>query len=146
MDEASVGRALKRLDGRLVLQKHPRDGVAGGWVYKVICCVSDTYAPVVYTWMDAYGSPLPLSSALVDAVQSHMLGARNKPLGEDEFNRRELESRRRDAERETEAVMDDHRPYMERGRISVAMSGAQRRRYWQTGGKVPVSGKRLQRG
>jgi len=119
MDETSVGRALKRLDGRLVLQKHSRDGVEGGWVYKVICFVNDTYAPVVLTWQDEHGQPLPLSSALIDEMQRHLAGARNKGVDADEHNRRLVESRRRDAEREQQGVIDDHRPYVERNRVGV---------------------------
>lgn len=121
-DEVAASAALKQLDRRLVLQKHPRDGVEGGWVYKVVCVVSDTLAPVIFTWMDANGNPLPLSSALVDEVQSLMLGARNKPADEDEHNARLAESRRRDAEREHQAVLDDHRAYIDRSRVSVSLT------------------------
>jgi hypothetical protein len=146
MDEASVQRQLKRLDGRLVLQKHARDGVEGGWVYKVVCIVSDTLAPIIYTWMDDYGNPLPLSSGLVDAVQSLLLGSRNKPEDEDAWNARVMAERNRDIEREKQAMMDDHRPYVDRGRKSVSFAKAGKPAYWKRGGKVPRSGKDLTRG
>ena len=74
MDEAAVEKQLKLIDSRLTLQKHWDESC--GWVYKVICFVSDTYAPVVLTWKDEHGHPLPLSSALSDKMQSLMLGAR----------------------------------------------------------------------
>jgi hypothetical protein len=131
MDEASVQRALKRLDRRFCLQKHPRDGVEGGWVYKVICFVSDAYAPVVLTWMDEHGRPLPLSSSIVDEMQKHMLGARNKGLSADEHNARLTERKRREADDRTRAVIDDHRPYVERDRVSVSLADTKKRPYWR---------------
>lgn len=146
MDEAAVSRALKALDRRLVLQKHARDGVEGGWVYKVICVVSDTLAPIVFTWMDDYGNPLPLSSGLVEAVGERLAGSRNRPLDEDEWNRKVVAERNADIEREKQAMMDDHRPYTERNRVSVSMAGMKKPAYWKRGGKVPRSGKDLTRG
>ena len=146
MDEASVQRQLKRLDGRLVLQKHARDGVEGGWVYKVICIVSDTLAPIIFTWMDDFGNPLPLSSGLVEAVQSRMLASRNRPIDEDEWNARLRAERNKDIEREKQAMMDEHRPYVERNRVSVSMAKTGKPAYWKRGGKVPRSGKDLSRG
>lgn len=144
MDEESVGSALRRAtDGRFVLQKRRRHEDDPGDVAEVYKVVHVETGQIVFTWMDDFGNPLPLSSGLLDAFQSLMLGARNKPLSEDEWNRRELERRRADVEREKEAVMDDHRPYMERGRISVSMSDAGKRRYWQRGGKIPTSGARF---
>jgi hypothetical protein len=110
MDEQAVGRALKRLDDRLVLQKHRRDDAADGWVWKVICCVSDTHAPVVFTWIDEHGRPLPLSHALVDAVPARTVGARNQPESADDYNARLVESRRRDADSLAKEVVAEHRP------------------------------------
>lgn len=133
MDEASASRALKRLDGRLCLQKHARDHVEGGWVYKVICFVSDTYAPVVLTWQDDQGVPLPLSSSIVDKVQSLMLGARNKPPSEDEHNERIRAVQEADRDALREAVLEDHKPYVTRGRVSVSLATMKKRPYWQRG-------------
>jgi hypothetical protein len=130
MDETSVSRALKRLDGRLCLQKHSRPGAPGGYVYKVVCVVSDTYAPVVLTWQDDYGRPLPLSSALIDEMHRHLAGARNKAPDADAYNEQLVASRRRDAEATRDAVVADHRAYVERGRTSVAL-GAGKPRYWR---------------
>lgn len=140
MDENSVARALKQLDSRYVLQKHARDDAPGGFVYKVVCIVSDTRAPVVFTWVDDYGTPMPLSHALVEKVQSLMLGGRNKTPDEDELNHRMIAEKQRDAERLREAVLDDHRPFFERDRVSVAM-GTGKPRYWKREGARPTSGK-----
>ena len=135
MDEASVQRALKRLDGRFCLQKHPRDGAEGGWVYKVVCLVSDTYAPVVLTWMDEHGRPLPLSSGLVDEMQRHMVDSRGKVETADEYNARLVAERKRDADAQQTAIIEDHRPYVERNRVSVSVSTGKKLPYWQREGR-----------
>lgn len=121
MDEEAASRALKRLDRRLVLQKHPA-AVEGGWVYKVVCVVSDNHAPVVLTWMDEHGRPLPLSSAIVDRMQAQYVGARNKEPDEDEHNARVRQELEKDRASLADAVVTDHRPYIERGRVSVGLS------------------------
>lgn len=138
-DERAVAAALKRLDSRLVLQKHRRDDAPGGWVWKVVCVVSDTYAPIVFTWTDEQGRALPLSSALVDEVQRHTLGARNRGPDADEHNRRLIAEKARDDEREREAIKDDHRARLERGRVCVMMATVKKPRYWQREGRRPGS-------
>lgn len=130
MDEASVSRALKALDRRLVLQKHLGDG---GWVYKVVCVVSDTQAPVVYTWKQ------PLSHALVDAIQERMLGARNKEESADEFNARRRAELERDADAIRDEIVAEHKPYVARGRVSVTLADVKKKPYWQRRG-APRSG------
>lgn len=127
MDEAAVEKQLKLIDSRLTLQKHWDESC--GWVYKVICFVSDTYAPVVLTWKDEHGHPLPLSSALSDKMQSLMLGARNAPEDADTWNARVLERQERDRRELAHAVIEDHRPYVERGRVSVSMTDAKKKSY-----------------
>src|SRR5262245_42037120 len=107
MDEVAVERALKRLDGRFVLQKHSRDGVEGGWVYKVVCFVSDTYAPVVLTWTDEHGTPLPLSSGIIDKMQSLQLSDRHGIEDPDEHNRKVVERVEKDRAEIAQAVIDD---------------------------------------
>jgi hypothetical protein len=49
-------------DSRLALQFRPP-------YYVVVCQVNDHYAPVIATWMDLAGKPLPLSSGLLDKVR-----------------------------------------------------------------------------
>lgn len=126
-DEARLSLALKQIDRRLVLQKHRRDGVEGGWVYKVIQVVSDDYAPVVFTWMDERGEPLPLSSGLVEELKRHLRGERTDLVSEDEHNRRLVERGRRVEEELTRAVVDDHRARVERGRVAVSLAHHNRR-------------------
>jgi hypothetical protein len=145
MDEARVDAALKRLDRSFSLQKRRDDGELVE-VYKVVKYVSDTLAPVVFTWVDEHGRPLPLSHALVDEFRRHMIGERTDYVSEDEHNRRLVEERRRDARREADAVLDDHRPYVERGRVSVSLADTGKKRYWQREGKIPVSGVKPGRG
>jgi len=139
MDEASVQRELKRLDGRLVLQRHRRDNAPSGHVYKVILNVSERYAPIVFTWIDAYGNPLPLSSGLVDEFRRHMADSRDKPETADEHNARLLEEQRRDLDRETDAIIEDHMPYLQRKRLSVSLSTG-KPRYWRRENTRPSSG------
>jgi hypothetical protein len=133
MDEASVTRALKALDGRLVLQKHPRDDAPGGWVYKVICVVSDTYAPVVFTWMDEHGNSLPLSHALVEAMQERMVGSRNKLPTSEEFNAQQKKRLERAADDIREEIIADHKPFLTRNRVGVLFSDAKLKRHRQGG-------------
>ena len=132
-DEVGLGRALKQIDDRLVLQFRPP-------FYVVVCVVSDEYAPVVATWMDLYGRPLPLSSGLLEKVQAWRLDARNKPMGVDEHNA--LRQQRIEADREAmyEALRDDHRPAIERGRVGVSLATVKKPRYWQREGAAPRSG------
>jgi hypothetical protein len=85
--------------------------------------------------MDDEGRALPLSHALVDAFQRQLLGARNKPPGPDEYNRRLIADRQAFVDRETERLHEEHAPFLERGRVGVSMATLKKRRYWQrTGG------------
>lgn len=130
MDEAAVQRSLKRLDRRFCLQKHPRENTPGGYVYKVVCFVSDTYAPVVYTHVDDHGEPLPLSSSLVDRVARLMAGSRGKPPSEDEENEKLRRGIKRTLRNNVEAIIADHKPHVQRDRVSVAF-GVKKPRYWR---------------
>jgi hypothetical protein len=132
-DEALLGRALRQIDDRLVLQFRPP-------YYVVVCMVSDNYAPVVATWMDLHGKPLPLSSGLLEKVQAWRVGARNQPMGVDEHNARrqaEIEKGRQDA---YEQLREDHRPTIERGRFQVTMATTSKPRYWKRENASPQSG------
>lgn len=132
-DEVGLGRALKQIDDRLALQFRPP-------YYVVVCRVSDNYAPVIATWMDLYGQPLPLSSGLLEKVQSARLGARNQPLSVDEHNARRDAEIERDRENMYEALRDDHRATIERGRTQVTFATGKKRRYWQRENAAPQSG------
>jgi hypothetical protein len=115
MDEARLQRDLKDFDRRLVLQWRPP-------YYVVVCVVSEHYAPVVATWMDIYGNPLPLSSGLLEKVKAWHVGARNQPETVDEFNERLRAEIERDRANEDEAIWADHAPYLRRGRVSVSLA------------------------
>ena len=130
-DEASVSAALKQIDRSFVLQKR-RDDDELVEVYKVVKLLGDGRAPVVFTWVDEHQRPLPLSHALVDEFKRHMLGQRSDYVSEDEHNRRLLEERRRDRDRETRALLDDHKGiFGEGGGISVSMATMKKLPYWQ---------------
>lgn len=130
-DEASVSRALKLIDPRYVLQKHPSE-VEGGWVYKVVCVVSDTQAPVIFTWCDDHGNPLPLSSGLVEDLKRWRPEARDRRgFDADTHNARLEQSLDRDRANTTEALHDDHAGRVERGRVTVGLGATSRMRYWQ---------------
>jgi hypothetical protein len=125
MDEEAVERALKRLDGRFTLQKRWEDG--HGWVYVVIEVVSDSYAPIVLTWRK------PLSSALIDKLQSLQQGQRNALADEDEHNAKLVETLERDRQAFADAVLEDHEPYVSRGRVSVSLGPMKKKPYWKRG-------------
>lgn len=140
MDEARLSAALKLIDPRYCLQKHRRDGVEGGWVYKVICLVSDTYAPVVWTYMDEHGTPLPLSSGLLEQIQRARLDSREKGVAMEEHNRqRELRARKL----EDELVADTIREHRARvaGRLQVSLADVQRKRQWLKKNRGLMTGK-----
>ncbi len=142
-DETRVSRALKQIDSRLVLQKRERDENQHDrvLVYKVVKVVSDRYAPVVFTWIDEQGRPLPLSFGLVDEFKRHMLGVRTDLVSADEHNRRLVEERARDAEALTEAVIQDHRARFDRERVTVSLATSRQPRYWRRENARPRSGR-----
>jgi len=132
-DEPGLRRALREIDERLVLQFRPP-------FYVVVCQVSDHYAPVIATWMDLHGRPLPLSSGLLEKVQQARLGARNQPLSIDEHNARRLAEIEKDRDSMYEALRDDHAPTIERGRTQVTFATAKKPRYWRRENADPQSG------
>lgn len=116
-DELQIQRALKSIDDRLVLW--PPDGMCAH--YRVARNVSDWQEPeVICTWMDAYGNPLPLSSGLIDTVDSLRRDARNKSLDADVFNAKRTEDLERDRAERGQQIIEEHRPKVERGRTSVS--------------------------
>ena len=131
-DEAQLGRALKEIDDRYVLQKHPGN-VPGGFVYKVYCVVSEDHpAECVLAWADEHGNPLPLSSGLLDEVRKWRPEARaRRGPGADERNQALQERRERDRREALRAVSDEHRAELERGKISVALGTRTKKPYWQ---------------
>ena len=123
-DERAIGRALQQIRPDVALQVRPRDEEKGGvLVYKVVHVESGM---VMFTWMDDYGNPLPLSSGLIDEFQRRQLGARNTGLiSDDEHNRRHREQIDRDRAERVEAIRDEHRNRLE-DVLSVSMSGRHR--------------------
>ena len=137
-DEAGLSAALKRIDSRLVLQKHPGE-VAGGWVYKVFAIVSDDQpAECICTWADDHGNPLPLSSGLLDLVNKLRPDNRSRRgPSSDERNaelRAELEKTRSD---NAERVNDDHRAKIERKAVTVSLASGQRPPSWLRNQRPP---------
>lgn len=129
--EAQLQRALKEVDDRLVLQRHPAN-VEGGFVYKVFEIVSeDVPAECITTWTDVYGRPIPLSSGLIEQVKSQRLGARNQGVDADTHNARlEAENDLKRVEA-AEAVVETHRSKVERGQVTVSLGAGTSKRYWQ---------------
>lgn len=121
LDEARVSHAIKQVDDRYVLQKHPAD-VEGGWVYKVFCIVSeDQPAVCVLTWSDERGNPLPLSSGLVEEVKKWRPESRGR-RGPDADERNEQLRERNEQHRRDQlaAISFEHKPKVERARSSVS--------------------------
>lgn len=117
MEAKAIERALKQIDDRLLLW--PPDAYSQHW--QVLSRVSDWQPPIPITaWMDDFGNALPLSSGLIDKVQRLRLDAPNKGLSVDEHNARHQEREERAAEERNQAVLAEHRPYVERDRTSVS--------------------------
>ena len=114
-DERAVGHALRQIDDRLALQHRPP-------YYVVVKVVSEREAPVIYTWMTATGDPLPLSSGLVEDFKKHRLDAPNKPPTVDERNRMRLAELEREWADAADALNDDHRGRVDRGRRQVSLA------------------------
>lgn len=131
-DEARLSHALREIDDRYVLQKHPGD-VAGGYVYKVFCVVSeDQEAVCILTWADDSGRPLPLSSGLVEEVKRWRPEARSRRGPDADERNRQLQERREQERREAlEAITDEHRAKVERGQVTVGLSTRVRKPGWQ---------------
>lgn len=132
VDEARLSHALREIDDRYVLQKHPGN-VPGGYVYKVFCVVSeDQEAVCILTWADDHGRPLPLSSGLIEEVKRWRPEARSRRGPDADERNRQLEQRREQERREAlAAITDEHRPQIERGRVTVGMSTRLCRPAWQ---------------
>lgn len=66
-DEATVRRELKKIDDRYMLDCVPVDG---GMCWTVLCRIGSDLPPwVVTNWLGDDGTPLPLSSGLVEKVK-----------------------------------------------------------------------------
>lgn len=127
-DEAALGHALKQIDRAYVLQKNP-DGDTPG-LYVVACVVNEDEPPIrILAWADGNGEPLPLSSGLVEKVKAWHVGARNRPETVDEYNARVGAELERDRQRDAEAIFDDHRPYLQRGRVQVSLADGGKTRH-----------------
>lgn len=131
--EPAITHALKQIDRRLVLQHRPP-------YYVVVCLVNDHYAPVVATWMDLHGNPLPLSHGLVEKVKAWQIGARNQPEGVDAHNERRQRELQKDRERELEQLRGDHVASIERGQTQVTFARVGKPRYWRREAAAPRSG------
>lgn len=129
--EQAVANALRQIDDRLILQKHPSEVVEGGWVYKVFKHVSDWQPPIpVATWADEHGQPLPLTFGLVDLVNRLRADSAYKAETVEERNAKQLakvEQLRADV---AEAINDEHRARLDRGRVTVSRHRTSKRA-WQ---------------
>jgi len=140
-DEAALSRAIKEIDRAYVLQKNP-DGDRPG-LYVVACIVSEDEPPVrILAWADERtGEPLPLSSGLVEEVKKWRPEARGRRgPGADEIN----EQRREEADKvradQLAAITEDHKPFVGRGRVGVALGARSKVPYWRKNKRPPRSG------
>lgn len=118
MDARSIQAALKQLDDKLILL--PPDAYRGPY-WKVYRDVSDWQEAVcIYTWMDDYGDPLPLSSGLVNEVDKLRKDARNKGLDADDLNALREQRLAEDRAERGQQIIEEHRAKVERGRTSVS--------------------------
>lgn len=80
----------------------------------------DRPAECVCAWTTPDGTPLPLSSQLLEKVQQldkTTVGAAPDP---DIENAKLKAARAKDHKREREAIRDEHKPYIDRRRVSVS--------------------------
>jgi hypothetical protein len=139
-DEAGLSRAIKEIDRRYVLQKNP-DGDRPD-LYVVSCIVSEEEPPIrMLAWADDDGTPLPLSSGLVDEVKKWRPEARSRRGPDaDERNRQHRERISRERQEQLAEVTADHRGRVSKGRLTVSMGPRVRLRGWQRNTRPPKSG------
>lgn len=118
-DETACARALREYDRDLRLV--PQDSDAFGQrVYKVFRHMgSEQPAQFVCGWWDEMGRPYPGLSVtgLLDMVKRLDRNTRGGQVDPDELNRRLVDERRRQANAELDAVLEDHRDRVD-GRMS----------------------------
>lgn len=134
-DEATIRRALKRLDDRLRLL--PPGSMAHGDLgpqpyWRVYRSVSDDRPPLhVFTWMGRDQEPLPLSAGILDAVQQLRKDSRNQGPTADERNEKIKQDARKERDDQMAALHDEYAPHLERGRVGVSLGAHNRVPYWQ---------------
>jgi hypothetical protein len=135
VDDTGLGRALKEIDDRYVLQWWPP-------YHKVFCIVSEDQPAIpILTWCDEQGEPLPLTWRLVDEVKKWRPEARaRRGPDADERNRQLLEQNERNRQAKAEAIAEDHAAGIVHGRTSVSMGPGPRKPGWQRHGVRPSSG------
>jgi hypothetical protein len=103
-----------------VLQLNPGGDTPG--VYVVSCIVNEDQPAVrMLAWADDDGTPRPLSSGLVEEVKKWRPEARGRRGPDaDEHNEQLREETERQRREQLAAISDDHRPKIERGRVTVS--------------------------
>lgn len=131
MDERTVQSQLKALDPRLrLVQQFDPDA---GMYYEVVCVWSAEHdARSVYKHRagGGIGEPLPLSSRVVEEVKR--LREVDTLKASDDANARLREQIRKDSRDAALAISDDHKPYVDRGRVQITTASVRRPKpYWQ---------------
>lgn len=83
----------------------------------------DRDAEFVCAWADRHGKPLPLSMSLLEKVRQLDVRTRGGPPDPNKLNEQHRDRLQRDQLREKEGIAADFAPYLDRGRVSVSMSG-----------------------
>jgi hypothetical protein len=113
-----VARLLKQHDPSLRLI--PQGGAGGGVLWTVYSWNGpDRPGTFVCAWQTPHGDPLPLSSRLLEKVQQLDKRTVGDPPDPDKANAAHVAAVRRDRRNALDAVADEHRPYIDRGRVSV---------------------------
>jgi hypothetical protein len=108
MDYASIERALKRRDPLLSLQGWPSQA-HGCLIWKVVRDAGSERPPdTVCVWQSDRGEPYPLSSGILDMVDRLDKNTRHEHVSEDELNARRAREAAKQADRDREALIDDH--------------------------------------
>lgn len=130
MDAAALERQLKKRDPLLALQGWPSE-THRTLLWKVVRHSPDRPPETVCVWQSDRGEPYPLSSALLDLVDTLDRNSRTTYLSDDERNARHRAQIARNAERDNEAIVNDTtfrhgRPLIPRSQ-SLRMSRDKRR-------------------
>lgn len=118
-DGAAIARALKQHDPSLrLVPQSARDGRIRWEVRKFMG--GDRPSLFLLAWQTVSGEPLPLSWRLLDLVKQHDLNVTRSTAPDPDVANAELRERRRnDFDSAADAIADDHRPYIDRGRVQI---------------------------
>lgn len=125
-DREAVARLLRDHDSslRLVPQLDEARSCTLWCVYRYLG--PDRDAQFLCAWQTPSGEPLPLSSRLLDKVQQLDLRTVGNAPDMNALNDAHRAQVLRDRAATMAAIADDHKPYIDRGRVQISLGGRHR--------------------